>query len=170
MNGLIDVILPAKFIVWAKPPEMKFSLDGSSIVEKKFSMREARTGKKFRLKFKQGTPPCFFISFLGRAPTVHLGAIFIIRPAPAFCQEEISTKINEKIFPQLCILTIVFYSWMWYYNNVKREEKRLIVLFFIPVTLLPSGNTQASNGCTQLGKTFSKKFEKPSWQPLFFMV
>ena len=40
------------------------------------------------------------------------------------------------------------------------EEKRLKVLLSIPATLLPSGNTQASNGCTQLGKTFSKKFEK----------
>ena len=65
--------------------------------------------------------PRFFIFTFGRAPTIDLGAIFIIHPAPAFCQEEISTKINEKIFPQLCILTIVFYSWMWYYNNVKRE-------------------------------------------------
>jgi hypothetical protein len=41
------------------------------------------------------------------------------------------------------------------------EEKRLKVLFSIPATLLPSGNTQVSNDCTQLGKTFSKKFEKP---------
>ena len=85
-------------------------------------MREARTGKKFQLRFKQGTPPCFFISFLGRAPTVHLGAIFIIHQAPAFCQEEISTKINEKIFLQLYILTIVFYSWMWYYNNCQEGK------------------------------------------------
>jgi hypothetical protein len=47
------------------------------------------------------------------------------------------------------------------YYWCQEEEKRLKVLFFIPATLLPRGNTQASNGCTQLGKTFSKKFEKP---------
>ena len=39
------------------------------------------------------------------------------------------------------------------------------VLFFIPATLLPRGNTQVSNDCTQLGKTFSKKFEKPLDKP-----
>ena len=47
------------------------------------------------------------------------------------------------------------------YYYCQGEEKRLKVLFSIPATLLPSGNTQASNGCTQLGKTFSKKIEKP---------
>ena len=106
--------------------------------------------------------PRFFIFTFGRAPTVDPGAFFIIHPAPAFCQEEIYTKENKYFFPQLYILTIVICENVWYYNNVKREEKRFRVLFFIPVTLLPSGNTQASNGCTQLGKTFSKKFEKPS--------
>lgn len=50
---------------------------------------------------------------------------------------------------------------MWYNLKCQGEEKRLKVLLSIPATLLPSGNTQVGNDCTQLGKTFSKKFEKP---------
>ena len=46
----------------------------------------------------------------------------------------------------------------------------MIVSFFKPPTLHPSGNTQVGNDCTELGKTFSKKFEKPldKYIPLWY--
>ena len=50
---------------------------------------------------------------------------------------------------------------MCYTIYCQEGEQRLTVSFFKPLTLHPSGNTQVGNDCTELGKTFSKKFEKP---------
>ena len=48
---------------------------------------------------------------------------------------------------------------------LSRGGTRVDSTFATPATLLPSGNTQASNGCTQLGQIISKKFEKPLDKP-----
>jgi hypothetical protein len=62
---------------------------------------------------------------LGWPLSTDAARISIIPQASAFCQVKPAKKLHKYFSQNLCSLPIVFLGQMWYYNNVKREEKRL---------------------------------------------
>jgi hypothetical protein len=60
---------------------------------------------------------------LGWPLTADAARISIIPQASAFCQAKPVKKLHKYFSQNLCSLPIVFLGQMWYYNNVKREEK-----------------------------------------------
>ena len=87
-------------------------------------------------------------------------ANFPLYHTPAILSREILYKIAGYFFPIIVQHYHLQSAHRCAIILVSRGGTRVESTFATPATLLPSGNTQASNGCTQLGQIFSKKFEK----------
>ena len=67
---------------------------------------------------------CIFIHFFGRPAAGRAGANFHYTIPTEFCQEKICTNFDQKIFPILCILPIVFLKNLWYTIIVNEREMK----------------------------------------------